>query len=74
MLKKGDTILVWGKMKSRSYTDSKTGLPREVWEVHADEMHIIKTKNRDAQADESNPFDDDTPPDNAIDERDHQYL
>ena len=56
----------------------KTGLPREVWEVHADEMHIVKTKNRDAQADEGNPFDDDnyTPPDNAeaIDQSDHQYL
>lgn len=77
-LKKGDTILVWGKMKSRSYPDSKTGLPREVWEVHADEMHIVKTKNRDAQADEGNPFDDDdyTPPDSAeaIDQSDHQYL
>ena len=77
-LKKGDTILVWGKIKSRSYTDSKTGLAREVWEVHADEMHIIKTKNRDAQADEGNPFDDDnyTPPDSAeaIDQSDHQYL
>lgn len=76
-LKKGDTILLWGKMKSRTYPDSKTGLPREVWEVHADEMHIIKTKNRDAQADEGNPFDDDNyTPDNAeaIDQSDHQYF
>lgn len=78
MLRKGDTVLVCGKIKSRSYTDSKTGLPREVWEVHADEMQIIKTKNRDDAADDAHPFADNhsTPSNNAdgINESDHQYF
>ena len=78
MLRKGDTILVWGKIKSRSYTDSKTGLPREVWEVHADEMQIIKTKNRGDAADDAHPFANDhgSPPNSTdvINESDHQYF
>ena len=44
-LHKGDTLLVWGKIQSRQFTD-KTGAARTVWEVHAHEMQIIHTKTR----------------------------
>jgi len=44
-LHKGDTLLVWGKIQSRQFTDN-TGAARTVWEVHAHEMQIIRTKTR----------------------------
>lgn len=41
-MKKGDCILVYGKLRSRPYTD-KTGAARTVTEVICNEMLIIRT-------------------------------
>lgn len=60
-LHKGDTLLVWGKIQSRQYTD-KAGMLRTVWEVHAGEMQIIRTKDvapQPADTSDAYPFDDD---------------
>ena len=61
VLKKGDTLLVWGKIQSRQFTDNKTGAARTVWEVHAHEMQIIRTKDAapPAAVPNAHPFDDD---------------
>ena len=61
LLKKGDTLLVWGKIQSRQFTDNKTGAARTVWEVHAHEMQIIRTKDAapPAAVPNAHPFDDD---------------
>ena len=59
--KLGDTLLVWGKIQSRQFTDNKTGAARTVWEVHAHEMQIIRTKDAapPAAVPNAHPFDDD---------------
>ena len=59
-LHKGDTLLVWGRIQSRQFTD-KTGAARMVWEVHANEMHIIRTKDAapSAAVADAYPFADD---------------
>lgn len=41
-MKKGDCILIYGKLRSRPYTD-KTGAARTVTEVICNEMLIIRT-------------------------------
>lgn len=60
-LHKGDTLLVWGKIQSRQFTDNKTGAARTVWEVHAHEMQIIRTKDAalPATVPNAHPVDDD---------------
>ena len=59
-LHKGDTLLVWGRIQSRQFTD-KTRAARTVWEVHAHEMQIIRTKDAapPAAVPNAHPFDDD---------------
>ena len=42
-MKKGDCIMVWGKLKSRRYTD-RSGNERTVYEIVAKEMQIIHTR------------------------------
>lgn len=42
-MKKGDCIAVWGKLKTRNYTD-KDGISRSLLEIEAAEMQIIKTR------------------------------
>ncbi|EMR8360518.1 TPA: single-stranded DNA-binding protein [Neisseria gonorrhoeae] len=42
-LHKGDTVQVAGKMQSRHYTD-KDGAERTVYEIHTNELLIIKTR------------------------------
>ncbi|MDO4641716.1 MAG: single-stranded DNA-binding protein [Neisseria sp.] len=44
-MKKGDCIQVWGKQRTRQYTDHE-GAQRKVTEVYAAEMQIIYTANR----------------------------
>lgn len=41
-MKKGDCILVYGKQRTRPYTD-KAGTPRTVTEILCNEMRIIRT-------------------------------
>lgn len=43
-MKAGDCIMVWGRFQSRSYQD-KHGVERTVYDLIADEMCIIHTKN-----------------------------
>lgn len=42
-MKSGDCIAVWGRLKNRNYTD-KSGIERNVVEIEADDMQIIRTK------------------------------
>lgn len=48
-MKKGDCIQVYGKLRTRPYTDS-SGIERNVTEVIANEMQIIHTTNRHTQS------------------------
>ena len=52
-MKKGDCIMVWGKMKSRRYT-GKDGIERTVHEVIANEMQIINTRQNTAATPQAN--------------------
>ncbi|QEY25787.1 single-stranded DNA-binding protein [Neisseria zalophi] len=49
-MKKGDCILVYGKLRTRSYTD-RDHIERNVTEVLANEMQIIHTANRHTSSD-----------------------
>lgn len=49
-MKKGDCILVYGKQRSRRYTDSG-GIERSVSEVICNEMQIIRTSGHNRQDD-----------------------
>ena len=49
-MRKGDCILVYGKLRTRPYTD-RNGIERSVTEVMANEMQMIHTANRHASAD-----------------------
>lgn len=48
-MRKGDCILVYGKLRTRPYTD-KSGIERNVTEVIANEMQMIHTANRHTQS------------------------
>ncbi|HFC8517527.1 TPA: single-stranded DNA-binding protein [Neisseria weaveri] len=48
-MKKGDCIQVYGKLRTRPYTDN-SGIERNVTEVIANEMQIIHTANRHTQS------------------------
>ena len=52
-MKKGDCIMVWGKMKSRRYT-GKDGIERTVHEVIANEMQIINTRQNTTATPQAN--------------------
>ena len=52
-MKKGDCIMVWGKMKSRRYT-GKDGIERTVHEVIANEMQIINTRQNTTATPQTN--------------------
>ncbi|MFS6937855.1 single-stranded DNA-binding protein [Neisseria animaloris] len=49
-MKKGDCIQVYGKLRTRPYTDN-SGIERNVTEVIANEMQMIHTANRHTQSD-----------------------
>ncbi|EGV36036.1 single-stranded DNA binding protein [Neisseria weaveri] len=48
-MKKGDCILVYGKLRSRTFTDN-SGIERNVTEVVCNEMQMIHTTNRHTQS------------------------
>lgn len=49
-MKKGDCILLYGKLRTRPYTDN-SGIEHNVTEVIANEMQMIHTANRHTQSD-----------------------
>ncbi|OSI26471.1 single-stranded DNA-binding protein [Neisseria dumasiana] len=55
-MKKGDCIQVYGKLRTRPYTDN-SGIERNVTEVIANEMQIIHTTNRHTQSGNDVPQD-----------------
>jgi len=52
-MKKGDTILVYGKQRSRRFVDSN-GNERQITEVIAAEMQIIRTRGQQGEQAEQN--------------------